>query len=63
MEKLVGPPLQDVVELQGRDWTKTWIKNSKKLIDSGDEMLKFGNNKNNFLPDTELDDIVEYLAS
>ena len=30
-KKLVGPPLQDVVELQGRDWTKTWIKNSKHL--------------------------------
>ena len=28
---------KSVVELQGKDWTKTWIKNSKALIDSGDE--------------------------
>ena len=31
-KKLVGPPLQDVVELQGKDWTKSWIKNSKHLL-------------------------------
>lgn len=70
-KKLVGPPLQDVVELQGRDWTKTWIKNSKALIDSGDEhAVEIWEEYNraampayNFLPDTELDDIVEYLAS
>tara|TARA_Y100000592_G_scaffold99203_1_gene174407 strand:- start:150 stop:833 length:684 start_codon:yes stop_codon:yes gene_type:complete len=69
--KLVGPPLQDVVELQGRDWTKTWIKNSKALIDSGDEhAVEIWEEYNraampayNFLPDTDLDDIVEYLAS
>ena len=35
-KRLVGPPLQDVVELQGKDWTKEWIKNSKALIDAGD---------------------------
>ena len=70
-KKLVGPPLQDVVELQGRDWTKTWIKNSKALIDSGDvhaveiweEYNRAAMPAYNFLPDTELDDIVEYLAS
>ena len=70
-KKLVGPPLQDVVELQGKDWTKTWIKNSKALIDSGDEhAVEIWEEYNraampayNFLPDTELDDIVEYLAS
>jgi len=70
-KKLVGPPLQDVVELQGKDWTKTWIKNSKALIDSGDEHAveiweeynKAAMPAYNFLPDTDLDDIVEYLAS
>ena len=70
-KKLVGPPLQDVVELQGKDWTKSWIKNSKALIDSGDEhAVEIWEEYNraampayNFLPDTDLDDIVEYLAS
>ena len=68
--KLVGPPLQDVVELQGRDWTKEWIYNSKALIDSGDEhAVEIWEEYNraampayNFLPDEELEDIVEYLA-
>ena len=68
--KLVGPPLQDVVELQGRDWTKEWIYNSKALIDSGDEHAveiweeynKAAMPAYNFLPDEELEDIVEYLA-
>ena len=68
--KLVGPPLQDVVELQGRDWTKEWIYNSKALIDSGDDhSVEIWEEYNraalpayNFLPDEELEDIVEYLA-
>ena len=70
-KKLVGPPLQDVVELQGKDWTKEWIKNSKALIDAGDphaveiweEYNKAAMPAYNFLQDKELDDIVEYLAS
>ena len=69
-KKLVGPPLQDVVELQGRDWTKEWIYNSKALIDSGDahaveiweEYNRAAMPAYNFLPDEELEDIVEYLA-
>ena len=70
-KRLVGPPLQDVVELQGKDWTKEWIKNSKALIDAGDphaveiweEYNKAAMPAYNFLQDKELDDIVEYLAS
>ncbi len=69
-KKLVGPPLQDVVELQGAEWTKKWIYNSKALIDAGDEhAVEIWEEYNraampayNFLPDSELDDIVEYLA-
>ena len=68
--KLVGPPLQDVVELHCRDWTKEWIYNSKALIDSGDDhAVEIWEEYNraampayNFLPDEELEDIVEYLA-
>ena len=68
--KLVGPPLQDVVELQGAEWTKKWIYNSKALIDAGDEhAVEIWEEYNraampayNFLPDSDLDDIVEYLA-
>ena len=68
--KLVGPPLQDVIEAQGKDWTKEWIYNSKALIDSGDEhAVEIWEEYNRaampsyqFLKDEELNDIVEYLA-
>ena len=36
-QKLVGPSLQNVIGEQGRDWTREWINNSQKLIDSGDK--------------------------
>ena len=59
--------LQDVVELQGKDWTKTWIKNSKHLSILVMNIVEIWEEYNttlqdNFLPDTELDDIVEYLV-
>ena len=39
-KKLVGPPLQDVIELQGAEWTKKWIYNSKALKKKVDKKLK-----------------------
>jgi len=68
--KLVGPPLQDVIELQGIDWTKKWIYNSKALIDAGDphaveiweEYNKAAMPSYQFLKDEELNDIIEYLG-
>lgn len=69
-KKLVGPPLQDVIELQGKDWTKKWIYNSKALIDAGDphaveiweEYNKAAMPGYQFLKDEELNDIIEYLS-
>ena len=69
-KKLVGPPLKDVIEAQGKDWTKKWIYNSKALIDAGDphaveiweEYNRAAMPGYQFLKDEELDDIIEYLA-
>lgn len=69
-KKLVGPPLQDVIELQGAEWTKKWIYNSKALIDAGDphaveiweEYNKAAMPGYQFLKDEELNDIIEYLS-
>lgn len=36
-KKLVGPPLQNTVKEQGREWTNRWISNSQSLIKSGDK--------------------------
>ena len=37
MEKrVVGPALENVIELQGRDWTSKWIVNNSELIKTGD---------------------------
>tara|TARA_B100000963_G_scaffold211010_1_gene183858 strand:+ start:11901 stop:12587 length:687 start_codon:yes stop_codon:yes gene_type:complete len=68
--KLVGPPLQDVIEAQGKDWTKKWIYNSKALIDAGDphaveiweEYNRAAMPGYQFLKEEELDNVVEYLA-
>ena len=68
--KLVGPPLQNVVAEQGRDWTKEWIYNSQALIKSGDahaveiweEYNKAAMPAYNYLPDEDLESIVTYLA-
>ena len=67
--KLVGPPLQNVVAEQGRDWTKEWIYNSKALIDAGDEhAVEIWEEYNraampayNYLEDSDLESIVTYL--
>ena len=67
--KLVGPPLQNTVAEQGRDWTKKWIYNSKALIDAGDEhAVEIWEEYNraampayNYLEDSDLESIVTYL--
>ena len=69
-KRLVGPPLQNVVAEQGRDWTKEWIYNSKALIDAGDEhAVEIWEEYNraampayNYLEDSDLESIVTYLA-
>lgn len=68
-KKRVGPPLQNTVAEQGRDWTKTWIKNSQALIKSGDaHAVEIWNEYNqaampayNYLEDSDLESIVTYL--
>lgn len=67
--KLVGPPLQDVVETQGREWTQKWIYNSQLLIEQGDTHAKEIYNEYNqmampsysFLAEDELSALVDYL--
>ena len=69
-KKRVGPPLQGTVAAQGRDWTKTWIKNSQALIKSGDtHAVEIWNEYNqaampsySYLEDSDLESIVTYLA-
>ena len=68
--KMVGPALKDIVERQGKDWTKKWIYNNNALRDSGDayaiqiweEYNKAAMPGYQFLKDEELNNIVEYLA-
>ena len=68
-KKLVGPPLQDVVETQGRDWVSKWVYNSQALIESGDAHAKEIYNEYNqmampsysFLAEDELSALVDYL--
>ena len=67
---MVGPALKDIVERQGKDWTKKWIYNNNALRDSGDayaiqiweEYNKAAMPGYQFLKDEELNNIVEYLA-
>lgn len=67
--KLVGPPLQDVVEIQGREWTQKWIYNSQLLIEEGDAHANEIYNEYNqmampsysFLAEDELSALVDYL--
>ena len=69
-KKLVGPALNDIVDRQGKEWTKEWIYNNNALRESGDEYaIQIWEDYNKaampgyqFLKDEELDDIVEYLA-
>lgn len=67
--KLVGPPLLDVVETQGREWTQKWIYNSQLLIEEGDNHANEIYNEYNqmampsysFLAEDELSALVDYL--
>ena len=69
-KKMVGPALKNVVNDQGREWTKEWIYNSNALINSGDEHAnevweeynKIAMPAYNWLEDDELESIVTYLA-
>lgn len=69
-KKLVGPALNTIVARQGKEWTKEWIYNNNALRASGDayaiqiweEYNKAAMPGYQFLQDSELDDVVEYLA-
>lgn len=68
-KKMVGPALQNVVQEQGRDWTKEWIYNSQALIESGDEHANevwkeynmIAMPAYNWLDDSDLESIVTYI--
>lgn len=67
--KMIGPPLINVVEKQGRDWVKRWVYNSQELISTGDqhanEIFKEYNEMAmpayNWLEDSDLESIITYL--
>ena len=43
--KMVGPALKDIVERQGKDWTKKWIYNNTLLeIQVMSMLFKYGKN-------------------
>lgn len=67
--KLVGPPLQNTVETQGREWTQKWIYNSQLLIEEGDAHANEIYNEYNqmampsysWLAEDELSAVIDYL--
>lgn len=68
-KKVLGPPLQNTVETQGREWTSKWILNSSKLIAEGDihaneiynEYNKIVMPSYSFFSEDELSSLVDYL--
>lgn len=68
-KKVLGPPLENTVEQQGREWTSKWILNSSKLIDDGDvhaneiynEYNKIMMPSYSFFSEDELSSLVDYL--
>lgn len=67
--KMIGPPLINVVDKQGRDWVKKWVSNSQELISSGDqhaneiyqEYNMMAMPSYNWLEDSDLESIITYL--
>lgn len=67
--KMVGPPLQNTVETQGREWTQKWIYNSQLLIEEGDSHANEIYNEYNqmampsysWLAEDELSAVIDYL--
>lgn len=68
-QKLIGPALRGVTDIQSVDWVKSFIKNSQALIASGDKaanaIFKEFNNvampAHTFLSDEELDNLLSYI--
>lgn len=67
-ERLVGPPLIDVLQKHDTAWVVAFIKNPQKVIDSGDPYARQLVNKyemvmpeNEFLDDGEILMIVRYI--
>lgn len=70
MEKrVVGPALENVIELQGRDWASKWISNNAELIKTGDAHANEVFNEYNqmampafdYLKPEELNAILDYM--
>lgn len=68
-KKVVGPALENTIELQGREWTSKWIANSAELIASGDahateiyaEYNQMAMPAFNYLKTEELNAILDYM--
>lgn len=70
-EVLVGPKLNNVINLQGEEWTRKWIGNNVELRESGDKHAKDVYEQYNkqampvyegMLDDAEMDDLIVYLT-
>ncbi len=69
-EKVIGPALRDAHERQSEEWIKAFIKNSSKVIASGDEYAVALYNEYNqtqmtafAFSDDELNSIIAYIKS
>ncbi|MFT6865863.1 MAG: mono/diheme cytochrome c family protein [Cyclobacteriaceae bacterium] len=69
-EVVIGPALKDVTERRPKEWLISWVKNSQKLIQSGDEyaVALFNEYKKNVMPSYPFSDdqtisILAYVKS
>tara|TARA_B110000196_G_scaffold247543_1_gene216564 strand:+ start:296 stop:655 length:360 start_codon:yes stop_codon:yes gene_type:complete len=67
--RLIGPDLKGVTKERKTSWLKSWIRNSKELIDSGDpDAIRLYNDYNQSpmppydLTDIEMAKLLEYLS-
>ncbi len=69
-EVVIGPALKDVTERRPKEWLLSWIKNSQKVIQSGDEyaVALFNEYKKSVMPsypfsDDQITSILAYVKS
>lgn len=68
-EQIVGPGLQGIEQRRKIDWIREWIRNPKKVLDSGDKyaneiFVKFNKTQMTAFPnftDKDIDAILQYV--
>ncbi|GAB3514586.1 c-type cytochrome [Emticicia fontis] len=69
-EAVVGPGLQGIEQRKKVDWIRKWVRNPKKVLDSGDKYanelyVKFNKTQMTAFPDfkdEDIDAILKYIA-